>query len=321
MRAPKNISEAEVFAFVPSHNHAPFVEKCLKSIVKQTLPPKKLLVIDDGSKDDSPKIIERILKNCPFDAELIARENRGLCATLNEGFAGSSGDFFAYISSDDVWLPTFLQERVKLLNMRPNAVLAFGHAYLIDEQDRIFDATSNWTNYTDGDMLQKLLRGVVFPSASVVYRRRALGKYAWNENSILEDYELYLKLCGAGEFALDSRILCAWRQHGWNVSGDFPLMLEEWIAAQNSLADKLKISRAELGKIQTELKFNAVFDFIRHGRKREALTFLRENMRGAKSAAQVARALFRLMIPHGIFQWNRTRKRQKAIGQHGKLEI
>ena len=59
---------SEVFVFVPSYNHAPFVERCLKSILKQSLQPKKLLVIDDGSKDDSAKIIETVLKNCPFDS-------------------------------------------------------------------------------------------------------------------------------------------------------------------------------------------------------------------------------------------------------------
>jgi alpha-1,3-rhamnosyltransferase len=243
MSAVQNIESADVFAFVPSYNHAPFVEKCLRSIFKQTLPPKKLLVIDDGSKDDSPKIIERVLKDCPFDAELIVRENRGLSATLNQGFASSFGEYFAYLGSDDVWLPDFFKIRTQVLQSRPNAVLTFGHAFLIDEEDRIFDLTANWIDYTDGDMLLLLLRGIVFPSSSVVYRRSALEKYSWNENSILEDYELYLKLCSVGEFALDQNILSAWRQHGSNVSGNFPLMLKEWIDAQNRVADMLNISQ------------------------------------------------------------------------------
>ena len=95
----KDHKTSEVFAFVPSYNHAPFIEKCLTSIINQTLPPRKLLVIDDGSRDDSPRIIERVLKDCPFDAELIVRENRGLCATLNQGFGLSEGKYFAYIGS------------------------------------------------------------------------------------------------------------------------------------------------------------------------------------------------------------------------------
>lgn len=310
-----------VSVLVPSYNHAPFVERTLRSIFKQTSPPKKLIVIDDGSKDESAAIIERVLQDCPFESEFIRRENRGLSATLNEGFAKTSGDFFAYLGSDDVWLPTFLEERIKLLRKRPDAVLAFGHAFLIDESDFIIDRTDNWTQFADGDMLPLLLRGTVFSSPSVVYRRAVLEKYSWNENSILEDYELYLKLALEGEFALDESVLCAWRQHGWNVSGNFTAMLGEWLAAQNRVAGELKISREEFDAIQTEMKFNQILGVIRQGEKRKAIHLLRENLSGAKSIGQVAKTIFRLSVPRRFFQWNVQRKRRNAIKKYGKLKF
>jgi len=310
-----------VSVLVPSYNHAPFVERTLRSIFRQTSAPKKLIVIDDGSKDESSEIIRRVLRECPFENEFIARENRGLSATLNEGLALTEGEYFAYLGSDDLWFPQFLEERIELLQKRKNAALAFGHAFLIDENDLIIDSTANWTSFADGDMLPHLLRGQIFSSPSVVYRRQFLEKYRWNENSVLEDYELYLKLCADGEFALDARVLCAWRQHGWNVSGDFPLMLSEWIAAQNRTADKLNISRAELDRIQTELKFQSVADYVRHGHRRDAINLFFNNLRGAKSAGQIGKMLFRLAVPQTLFQWNRKRKRRKAIEKYGKLEI
>lgn len=313
---------SSVNVLVPSYNHAPFVERTLRSIFAQTLPPKKLIVIDDGSKDESAEIIRRVLRDCPFENEFISRRNRGLSATLNEGFALSKGKYFAYLGSDDLWFPQFLEERIKLLESRPNAVLAFGHAFLIDENERIIDSTENWTSFADGDMLPFLLRGQVFSSPSVVYRRRALERHRWNENSVLEDYELYLKLCAdrESEFARDERVLCAWRQHGWNVSGDFPLMLREWIAAQNRTADKFDLSRAELDKIQTELKFQSVADYVRHGHRREALSLFFNNLSGARSPVQIGKMLFRLTIPQALFQWNRRRKRQRAIEKYGNLK-
>jgi len=309
-----------VSVLVPSYNHAPFVERTLRSIFAQTHAPEKLIVIDDGSKDESAEIIEKVLRDCPFPAEFIGRENRGLTATLNEGFGKTTGDYFAYLGSDDVWLPEFLEARVELLQKRPAAVLAFGHAFLIDEDDGIFDSTDNWNAFADGDMLPHLLRGIVFASSSVVYRRPALAKHRWNENSILEDYEMYLKLCADGEFALDARILSAWRQHGWNASGDYSAMFEEWLAAQNRLADQLKISRPELDRIQSELKFKSILDYIRRGEKRTAARLLRENFGGAQSPAEIAKTLFRLSIPQKIFQWNRRRKRSNAARKYGKLQ-
>ena len=312
---------SEISVLVPSYDHALFVERTLRSIFKQTLPPKKLIVIDDGSKDESVEIIERTLSDCPFEHEFIARENRGLCATLNEGFAKTDGEFFAYLGSDDVWLPEFLEKQIELLNKRPSAALAFAHAFVIDEDDRIIDRTDNWSDFADGDLLPTLLRGIIFSSPGVVYRRAALKKHRWNENARLEDYELYLKLAAEGEFARNKEILCAWRQHGGNVSGDTPLMLEEIIAAQNAQFEKLGISRAELEKIQKEVKFEAVFNHVRHGKRREAVSLFRENLGGARSIAQVAKMLFRLAVPQTFFQWNRERKRKKAIAKYGKLKI
>lgn len=312
---------SDISVLIPSYNHAPFVERTLRSIFKQTHAPKNLIVIDDGSKDESVEVIQRVLTDCPFPAELIARENRGLCATLNEGFARSEGEFFAYIGSDDVWLPSFLAEQIGLLERRPGAVLAFGHAFLIDEKDRVIDCTKNWTDFADGDVLPYLLRGQVFSSPSVVYRRSTLEKYGWNEDAALEDYELYLKLSADGEFARNEKVLCGWRQHGWNVSGNFPKMFSEWIAAQNRQIKSLRLSRDELDRLQTELKFDAVASFVRHGYRREGAALFWNNLSGAKSPAHVGKTLVRLAVPQRIFQWNRRRKRRKTIEKYGKLEI
>lgn len=311
----------EITVFVPSYNHAPFIERTLHSIFAQTRAPKKLIVIDDGSKDESIAVIEEALKDFAFDVEFIARENRGLCATLNEGLAKTETEYFAYLGSDDIWLPEFLKEQTALLESRPGAVLAFGHAYLIDEEDNIIDRTDNWTPFADGDMLPMLLRGVIFSSPTVLYRTEAVKKYGWNEDARLEDYELYLKLSQDGEFARNKKVLSAWRQHSANTSDDFSLMLREHIAAQDRLAGHLKLRRDELDKIQAEMKFGAVADLIRGGNKVEALKLFRENRRGARSFAEVAKAAIRLAVPQALFQWNRKRKRRQAIEKYGKLEF
>lgn len=310
----------EISVVVPSYNHAPFIERTLRSIFAQTLAPKKLIVIDDGSKDESIAVIEETLKDCPFDAQFTARENRGLCTTLNEGLAKTGGEYFAYLGSDDIWLPAFLEDQAALLESRPSAVLAFSHAYLIDEEDNIIDRTDNWTPFADGDMLPMLLRGVIFSSPTVLYRRAPLAKYGWNEDARLEDYELYLKLCADGEFARNEDVLAAWRQHSANTSDDFPLMLAEQLAAQDRLARKLGIGKEKLEKIQSERKFNAVADLIRSGKKSEAFSLFSENM-GSGSFSQIVKTVAQLAVPQGMFQWNRRRKRAQATERYGKLVL
>lgn len=309
----------KISVVIPSYNHAEFIERTINSVFSQTLFPEKLLVIDDGSEDNSTEIIGKLLDECPFDCEFIVRENQGLYAGLNEGFAKTSGEYFAYIGSDDLWLPEFLAENTGLLEKRKNAVLSFGHSFVIDENDEIFDRTDNWTEFADGDPLPFLLRGEIFSSPSVIYRRSALENFQWNENAKLEDYEMYLKLSTIGEFARSDKILSAWRQHNSNTSGQFAEMFPEFIAAQNRVADVLRIDRVKLEKIQAELKIGAVANFIRTGNKHEAFSILRKNSHGAKSSAQIAKLLFRLAVPQKLFQWNRKRKKQKAIKKYGRL--
>ncbi|MGI8654404.1 MAG: glycosyltransferase family A protein [Pyrinomonadaceae bacterium] len=322
MNPPNNQSSASVSVVVPSYNHAPFIEKTLRSVLNQTQRPLELIVIDDGSRDDSPQIIERMLKNCAMRCELIVRGNKGLCATLNEGLARTKGDFFAYLSSDDVWLPTFLEARLKLLETRPAAVLAYGNAYSIDELNNVLDCTCDWASYTDGNAQEGLFaRGLAPMSPTVVYRRAALERYGWNEASKLEDYELYLRLSADGEFAFDPQVLSAWRVHSYNTSRDLEFMATEWLAAQSRVGTQIGLDSRRLAALQTSLKWKCAEDFMRAGQKRRALDLVLHNMRGTPSGASLARLLAGLLIPHSIRQRRRLIMQQQARKRYEHVRI
>lgn len=305
---------APITVLVPSYNHAPFVERTLRSIFAQTLAPARLIVIDDGSKDESATVIERVLADCPFEHEFVSRPNRGLCATLNEGFARREGEFFAYISSDDVWMPEFLESRLAVLRSRPGAALAYGYSYLIDGEDNIIDSTRNWGEYADGDALPMLLYPMIPASASVLYRNSALERVSWNEQSILEDYELYLRLTAIGEFALDNRILSGWRIHGYNTSSDFPRMMGEWLAAQERVAPEIGIGSEDLRRYQSALRFRCVADLIRHGHRREAWRNFTDNRRSAGLSDQL-KMLARFAVPRFVFDARRWLVRGKVSSE------
>lgn len=306
---------SDVFTFVPSYNHAPFIERCLKSIIKQTLKPSKLLVIDDGSKDDSARIIEKVLNNCPFDAELIVRENRGLCATLNQGLTLSSGKYFAYLGSDDLWLPEFLAERAQLLDRRDAAVLGYGHAFTIDAEENIIDSSSEWGQFPDGNPRPMLWRGNAPFSPTVFYRRAALENLRWNENAKLEDYDFYLRLCEKGEFAFDPQILSAWRQHGTNTSHDWQLMLREVLEAQRrNIADKNNLVKMQA---MTELSYTE--NLARSGKKNLAFSLLVKNWQNTDSAKSTAKSFLRIMLPMPVLRRVRKIAQHRMTLKYGKV--
>ncbi len=320
-RAGSTSASTSIAVVVPSYNHAPYVEATLRSIFAQALPPAELLVIDDGSTDNSPSVIERVLKACPFPAELLVRKNRGLSVTLNEGLANTRGEYFAYLGSDDLWLPEFLSARVQLLESRTAAVLAYGHSYFIDPQNAIVDCTADWASYADGDAREMLLQTTAPMSPTVLYRRRVLEQQRWNEHSRLEDYDLYLRLSAEGEFAFDPRVLSAWRRHASNVSWDQTLMLEEQLKAQREAALRFGFTAEQVAALQRATKFRRAEDFLRVGQKSAALSLLMNNSRGAESPRATARILLRLLAPNSLLRRRAETRQRKANERYGRIDV
>lgn len=314
-------SAATVSVIVPSYNHELFIGRCLRAIINQSLRPLELIVIDDGSSDDSLKVIERILETCPFDSELIARPHKGLSPTLNEGLELSRGQYFAYLASDDVWLPAFLEARVACLQSRPDAVLAYGHAFVINENDEIVECSGDWAKYSDGNVRQMLLHHIVPFSPSVLYRCEAVKEHCWNEKAGLEDYDMYLRLSAAGEFAFDSEPLCAWRSHRYNQSRNLDFMLEECLKAQRNAVSSINIGNAELRMAHSELKWRYAADFIKAGQKRKALGLLCQNLGGAPSYSSVARNMTSLLLPKQTLHWRRRFVQRRAFKRYGSLGV
>jgi alpha-1,3-rhamnosyltransferase len=301
---------------VPSYNHAPFVEQCLRSVYAQTSPPGRLLVIDDGSTDGSPRLISNVLEECPFPCELIARPNRGLSATLNEGLSRTTGELFAYIGSDDVWHPERLEAGVRALRENPRAVLAYSDCYVIDEDQRIVGSTKDWSSYASGSVFTDLMQVRFVPlSPTVLYRREAIARFGWREDGPLEDYETYLKLAYVGEFAYVPRNLGYWRKHGSNTSRDVSMMLKEALEAQRRVADWCGMPRGELRRHQDRLKFAFAGDILAAGQRWRAAKLSVMHAAGAPSIGVLARRGARLLAPRTLLE-----KREALLARRSALK-
>lgn len=101
-----------VSVVVPSYNHARFVVDCLESVYCQSWRHIELIVIDDGSTDESVALIRQSLVACPFPHQFVAHENRGAHATINKGVALAHGEFINVLNSDDRFLPTRIEKLV-----------------------------------------------------------------------------------------------------------------------------------------------------------------------------------------------------------------
>ena len=120
---------------IPSYNKVPYIEKALQSVLAQSFSDYELIVVDDGSTDDSAAVAERILSDCPAPHRLIRRENAGVSVARNTGVAHSNGDYLCFLDADDWWDPDFLCEMARLIEEFPDAGI-YGTNYTIVHETR-----------------------------------------------------------------------------------------------------------------------------------------------------------------------------------------
>lgn len=114
---------------IPLYNKAPYVVKAIGSVLSQTFTDFELIIVDDGSNDDSAQVAEKAIEgrdNC----RLIRQENAGVSMARNNGVALSHGDYLCFLDADDWWAPTFLEEMSKLIDEFPEAGI-YGTGYTI----------------------------------------------------------------------------------------------------------------------------------------------------------------------------------------------
>lgn len=93
---------------IPTYNYGRFIAEAIESAVGQTFPPTEIVVVDDGSNDDT----EAVVRGFGERVKYIRQENAGVCAARNRGVAESSGDLIAFLDADDIWEPTKLEKQI-----------------------------------------------------------------------------------------------------------------------------------------------------------------------------------------------------------------
>lgn len=121
---------------MPCYNAGRFIERTIKSVLNQTYNDWELLVIDDGSTDNSVEIVSRLKKDdCRI--RLIKQPNAGACRARNNGIEQAKGEYIKFLDADDILVPKALSEQIQqIANLKPNQI-PFGDYGFIDENDNI----------------------------------------------------------------------------------------------------------------------------------------------------------------------------------------
>ena len=192
-----------ISVIIPTYNRINVVGNAIKSVLNQTYTNIELIVVDDGSTDDTQKLIA----NFP-EAIYIYKANGGQASARNEGLKYATGTFIASLDSDDIWEENFLE---KMIGPIEEKQLDFVFANWQQQYDRgpYFEFLSRykylpahlprtgnvWVNLESNDLRQIYLEGCVSPSSSLVIRAKTLKKRGWNENmNIADDWCMLLDI-------------------------------------------------------------------------------------------------------------------------------
>lgn len=231
---------------VPCYNHERFVQRCIESLLEQDYCNIELMIIDDGSCDQSVKRIQSLVPACQqrfARFRFITRENMGLVASLNESLSWVRGKYYTAIASDDVMFSDKITRLVDCLESSSNAAVAFGDALFIDENEQaIFlnpitkqksteshGSQSFMQVFTYGREINilglefgkypTLLAGNYLPAMGCVVKTSAIKEVGgWTEGGIVEDWDMWLKLSKKYSFTYLEEPVAYYRLHDTNTS-------------------------------------------------------------------------------------------------------
>lgn len=206
-----------VTIIVPSYNHARYIEACIRSVLAQTYEPIELIVLDDGSTDDSPRILASLAHRHGFHFE--AQPNMGLARTLNKGIALSRGKYICTVGSDDILMLDKTEKQVALLENRPDIAVCGGNQLVIDSAGVLVDKRQKFPPYRELDFDDIFLdRKPGIAASSAMIRREVLEKEGGYDPEIrLEDMYMWFKLTARGHrIAGLNDVLIYYRKHATN---------------------------------------------------------------------------------------------------------
>jgi len=221
-----------VSVVVPVYNHARYVGKCLDSVFEQTHRPLQLIVIDDGSKDGSPGVVEGYLarhgETPGVEVIFRARENRGAHNTINEGLEAAAGEFIAILNSDDFYHPERIEKCVRACEAA-RADFAFTYVEPVGDDGAIAPVTHPWRGWYNAACLNEWAAApgigfVLFESNIVVstgnfFLRRSLYEEIgpFGDYVIAHDLDFLLRAVRVTEPLLVKEKLYFYRIHGANT--------------------------------------------------------------------------------------------------------
>jgi glycosyltransferase involved in cell wall biosynthesis len=211
-----------VSVIIPVYNGADEVGRAIESALAQKNIAVEVIVINDGSKDDTASVLEEYGDKI----RAVNQHNSGLSKTRNNGIALATGEWVAFLDHDDYWLPEKLSLQVKAAE-RTGFDIVYTNAGNFGDVGRVGELRSEPKAMVEGDLLEPLLQDNFIVVSSVMIRRAVIKDIGCFDTSLpsVEDWDLWLKLSARGvHFAAVSEPVTMYQWRAGSMSKNFELM-------------------------------------------------------------------------------------------------
>ena len=201
-----------------TYNRASFIGEAITSVLAQTYTNFEVIIIDDGSTDDTPEVVNSF--NDPRIRYIKNDTNQGLIVRRKESLACAKGKYVAVIDSDDLWCSRDkLKKQVEVLDKNSNCAIVGTFITIINKDGK--EMTSAKYNIADANIRNNILIRNQFAHSSVLMRKTMLDKTAgYYSLAVAEDFELFLQLGLQGTFVNLPEYLTKYRVHGVGESAN-----------------------------------------------------------------------------------------------------
>ncbi len=185
-----------VSIIIPTYNASKFIKEAVDSALAQTYKDIEIIIIDDGSIDDTKKVLEGYLPKIKY----FYQSNKGLSAARNVGIKIAKGDCIALLDADDIFLPNKIEEQIKFLEENPDCDVCYCDLYHFWDEESEKLLKLNYKYYSGDDVLPGLLEKSFIAPLTVVIRKSVFDRFGYFDENLKrsEDLDFWFRLAYGG---------------------------------------------------------------------------------------------------------------------------
>ena len=209
----------EISVIIPTYNRCDLLKRAINSVIKQTITPKEIIIVDNGSTDQTYQMVSSLFPEIDYFIE----KKRGVSAARNKGILESKSKWIAFLDSDDAWKPTKLEKQMEYSVFNQDK-------YRIIHTDETWYRNKKFLNQlkkhkkSGGNIFKNSLQLCCISPSSVVLKKQIFDDYGlFDENlEVCEDYDMWIRITAKEEVGfLDSPLVLKYGGHSDQLSKKF----------------------------------------------------------------------------------------------------